>query len=39
MMQRDWNIDEIIENFTRLPSEIHFLGSNAAHNHLGKTFC
>ena len=35
-MNQDWNIDEIIEHFTLLPSEIKFLGINDPHNQLGK---
>lgn len=35
-MNHDWNADEIIEHFTLLPAEIHFLGRNDPHNHLGK---
>jgi len=33
IMNQDWTIDEIIEYFTLLPSEIAFLGSNDPHNH------
>ena len=33
---QDWNTEEWIEQFTLLPIEINFLGSNAPHNHLGK---
>jgi len=35
-MHKSWNIDEIIEQFTLLPSEFNFLGSNDPHNQLGK---
>lgn len=35
-MNHNWNTDDIIEHFTLLPPEIHFLGSKAPHNRLGK---
>lgn len=35
-MKQVWSTDEILENFTLLPTEIEFLGNNDAHNHLGK---
>lgn len=35
-MNKDWNNDEIIEEFTLLPSELEFLGSSRSHNRLGK---
>ncbi len=35
-MQQDWNTDKIIEQFTLLPAEFDFLGSNDPHNLLGK---
>jgi len=35
-MNQDWNIDEIVDQFTLLPSEFDFLGSNDPHNQIGK---
>lgn len=36
MRQQDGSADDIIENFTLLPTELSFLGNNAPHNQLGK---
>lgn len=36
MMHTEWDTDEIIVQFTLLPSELSFLGSNDPHNQLGK---
>ncbi len=35
-MKQDWSTEEVIKHFTLLPIEIQFLGSNNAHNQLGK---
>jgi TnpA family transposase len=35
-VEKNWKSDEIIEQFTLLPVEFKFLGSNDPHNHLGK---
>ena len=35
-MNKDWNSDEIIEEFTLLPSELEVLGNSRSHNRLGK---
>jgi TnpA family transposase len=35
-MKQQWDVNEIIEQFTLLPPEFSFLGSSDPHNHLGK---
>jgi TnpA family transposase len=35
-MNRQFDVDAIVEPFTLLPPEIDFLGKNKPHNHLGK---
>ncbi len=35
-MKQQWDVNDIIEQFTLLPPEIRFLGSSDPHNHLGK---
>jgi hypothetical protein len=35
-MNRQWNSDELVEQYTLLPPEIEWLGENDDHNHLGK---
>jgi len=35
-MKQQWDVDELIEQFTLLPPEIEWLGENEEHNHLGK---
>lgn len=35
-MKQQWDVNDIIEQFTLLPPEVSFLGSNDPHNHLGK---
>jgi len=35
-MKRQWDVEELIEQFTLLPPEIEWLGENEEHNHLGK---
>lgn len=35
-MKQQWNVDELIEQFTLLPPEVEWLGENENHNHLGK---
>jgi hypothetical protein len=36
LMKQQWDVDELIEQFTLLPPEIEWLGENEEHNHLGK---
>jgi TnpA family transposase len=35
-MKQQWDVNEIIEQFTLFPPEIKFLGSNDPHNQMGK---
>ncbi|MBI1294733.1 Tn3 family transposase [bacterium] len=35
-MKQQWDVDEIVAQFTLLPPELSFLGSSDPHNHLGK---
>ena len=35
-MSNNWNLDELVEHFSLLPSELKFIGRNLPHNQLGK---
>lgn len=35
-MKRNWSMDEIIEHFTLLPTELQSLGMKDPHNQFGK---